>query len=326
MKRTYLIIRSCLFRILNRQFLIFLFFLVLSSAFWLFQSLDEEYEEEFTIPLRLINVPENVVITTELPRELRVYLKDKGSALLNYRYGKKFSTITVDFETYRNQSWHVRMLSTDLSKHILLQLASTTRLVTMRPDTLEYYYNYGLCKRVPVRIQGSIQAERFYTLSSVVLKPDSVTVYASTPMFDTITAAYTQPIYISNLNDTMSLKTNFVKIRGAKFDPSDVKVSLFVDQITEKKVQVPIKWVNFPATKMLRTFPSKVTITFQVGMSMYRRINADNFVIVVNYEELLKNKSNKCRVSLKSVPAGASHVRIHPQEVEYLIEEIVPDA
>ena len=325
-KRTYIIIRSCLFRILNRQFLIFLFFLALSSAFWLFQALDEEYEQEFAIPIKLVNIPENVVVTTDLPPELRILLKDKGSSILNYKYGKRFAAIQVDFQSYRNQGGHVRLLASDFSKHVLSQLASTTRVLVIRPDTLEYYYNYGLCKRVPVRVQGVIQTDNLYNMSSMVLTPDSVLVYASVPLFDTITAAYTQPIYVKDLSDTMVINTSLVKIRGAKFEPSTVNVALSVDQITEKTVQVPISWVNFPATKILRTFPSKVNVTFQVGLSLYRKIGAEQFVIVVNYEELLKNKGKKCKLSLKTVPIGASHVRINPQEVEYLIEDIIPDA
>ena len=55
---------------------------------------------------------------------------------------------------------------------------------------------------------------------------------------------------------------------------------------------------------------------------MYRRITADNFVLVVNYATLLDNKQNKCRLQLKSLPQGVSHVRITPQEVDYVIEDV----
>ena len=46
-------VRNLLLRILNKQFLIFLFFLILSSVFWLIMTLNETYEKEMTIPLRL---------------------------------------------------------------------------------------------------------------------------------------------------------------------------------------------------------------------------------------------------------------------------------
>ena len=79
--------------------------------------------------------------------------------------------------------------------------------------------------------------------------------------------------------------------------------------------------VNFPASKQLRTFPGSVSVSFQVGMALYRKITSENFVIVVNYEELLQNPSIKYRLHLKSLHEGVSNVRIVPQEVDYLIEQ-----
>lgn len=325
LNRTYIKIRQLLFRMLNRQFLIFLFFLALSTAFWLFQSLDESYEQEFSIPLRLKKVPENVVITTDLPRHLRVMLKDKGVALLHYRYGRSLSPVTIDFEEYANPSGRVRLLTNDLMKQVYSQFSVSTRIESVQPDTLEYFYNYGESKRVPVRIQGDIHADVRYYLSSVRLNPDSVTVYAVREVLDTITAAYTNPVFVKNVTDTLSWTEELASVRGAKFDPSVVKIALAVDQMTEKTVQVPVVGVNFPATKALRTFPSKVNVSFHVGMGMYRRINADNFVLVINYEELLENKTGKCQLSLKTIPTGVSHVRINPQEVDFLIEDVDPE-
>ena len=323
--RTYKKIRNCLFRILNRQFLIFLFFLALSAAFWLFQSLEEPYEQEFSIPLRLKNIPENVVITTEPPREIRIMLKDKGTTLLHYRYGRAFSPITINFEDYATSNGQVRFLTADVIKQAYAQLSPATRVESIRPDTIEYYYNYGESKRVPIRIQGEIHADLRYYLSSVRIKPDSVTVYAVRPILDTITAAYTTPVYIKNVTDTMSWKEDLARIRGVKFDPKQINISLAVDQMIEKTVQVPIRGVNFPATKTLRTFPSKVNVAFHVGRSMYKLINSDNFVLVINYEDLIENKSGKCQLSFKTIPTGVFHVRINPKEVDFLIEDVVSE-
>ena len=87
-----------------------------------------------------------------------------------------------------------------------------------------------------------------------------------------------------------------------KFVPEKINLNIIVDRLVEKTVQVPVQQVNFPASKTLRTFPSSVSVTFQVGMHLYRFVNADQFVLVVNYESLLENRSSRCHLSLKSVP------------------------
>ena len=322
--KTNAIARSLCRKVWNRHTLVFLFFLALSAVFWVIQALNETYEEEFTVPIELKNVPGNVVITTDLPDAFRVNLRDKGIMLVNYRYAKRLNPVVVDFNAYSNASGHVVIPVAELLRQVAAQLAPGTQLLSMKPDTLEFYYNYGLCKRVPVVVQGSFRAGRLFTISAMQTAADSVTVYASKALLDTITAAYTRPLNLGELTDTTSLRADFLPVRGAKFVPAQVGVTFCVDRLVEKTVQVPVQQVNFPASKQLRTFPATVKVTFQVAMGLYRRITSDNFVLVVNYEDLLRNTSNKCHLSLKTVPAGVTHVRISPQDVEYIIEEI-PD-
>lgn len=302
--------------------LIFLFFLVLSATFWVFQALNEVYEEDFRVKIELRGVPGNVVVTTELPECVHVSLRDKGSALLAYRYTRRLRPIVVDYANYSSANGHVIIQGSELSRQVASQLLPTTQMVSFKPETLEFYYNYGLCKRVPVRIQGHISTDRLYSLSGTLLTRDSVLVYASKELLDTITAAYTQPLAYHSLTDTVRTEVQLAKLPGAKFVPSRVGVTLCVDRLVEKTVQVPVQQVNFPASKQLRTFPASVSVTFQVAMGQYRLITEDNFVLVVNYEDLLRNTTGQCHLSLKTVPAGVSHVKITPQDVEYVIEDI----
>ena len=69
----------------NKSFLTFLFFLTLSTAFWIFEAFKETNTVELTVPLELTNVPDNVVVTTELPHDVTVQLRDRNSSLFYYR-------------------------------------------------------------------------------------------------------------------------------------------------------------------------------------------------------------------------------------------------
>ena len=316
------IMKYCYAKLWNKQFLVFLFFLALSSAFWVFQALNETYEEDFLVPIELRNLPDNVVITTDLPEAFHVTMRDKGIILANYRFGKALQPVVIDFNTYSNANGHVSIPVAELIKQVAVQLAPSTQMISIKPDTLEFFYNYGECKKVPVVVQGNIRTGRLFSLSGTTMEMDSVTVYASKEILDTITGAYTRQFNLSNLTDTTSVRAELLKVRGAKFEPNQVGIRFCVDRLVEKTVQVPVQQVNFPASKQLRTFPATVSVTFQVGMGLYRKVTSENFVLVVNYEDLLKNKSNKCHLSLKTVPTGVSHVRISPQDVEYIIEEI----
>lgn len=319
---TYKKVRNCLSALLNRQFLTFLFFLGLSASFWFLLALDREYEFEVEVPLQLTNVPKNVIITTDPPKSVKLTLKGKGSDMLVYRYLKKIQPASFPFSSLNTSGQHVIISRTELLKLITPRLSSNVRIVSVHPEQPDFFYNNGLNKKVPVRLTGKIKANKLFYISAISVVPDSVQVYASKEILDTLRFAYLEPVYYRSLQDTTRIRRNFKSIRGAKFDPASAQINVYVDQLTEKTVQVPVQWVNFPATKILRTFPSKVNITFQVGASMYRRITADNFVLVVNYADLINNKQNKCKLQLKSLPQGVSHVRISPSEVDYVIEDV----
>ena len=305
----------------SREFLIFLFFFLIAGGFWLLQTLNNDYEAEFSIPVRVKDLPNNVVLTSEPPSELRVRVKDKGTVLLNYMLGKSFFPVNLSFLDYKGKNNHVKIYASDFEKKILSQLNVSSKILSIKPDTLEYIYSEGKSKLVPVRLQGKVTAGLQYYVSDTICNPDSVLVYAPEGILDTITA-YTQKINLENISDTTRQRISLAPLRGVKFVPSSVEATFPVDIYTEKTVEVPLHGINFPADKALRAFPSKVQITFQVGLKRFRSIKADDFVINVSYEELLKLGSDKYTVKLKSFPNGINQIRIVPEQVDFLIEQV----
>ena len=60
-------------------------------AFGCCKSLDESYQTEFKVPLRLKNVPKEVVLTSDFPSEVRIRVEDRGTVLLNICWVELFS-------------------------------------------------------------------------------------------------------------------------------------------------------------------------------------------------------------------------------------------
>ena len=322
-KKYYTTVKNFLLGPKNKEFLIFLFFFV-SAAFWLLQSLNETFDVELKIPLKLENVPSDVVITSDLPSDLNVVIRDKGTVLVRYIYGTEQVPVRVDYKDYDkgNASGRVSVTLLDVQKKVQAQLLSSTRIVSLKPDTLEYFFNKGARKKVPVKLAGVVETSPEYYLQRVEFTPDSVEVLAPSAILDTITEAFITPVYFLDLSANEKTISMLRPVRGAKCIPDQVEMNVMIDLYTEKTVEVPVFGVNFPGSKDLRTFPSKVKVTFRVGMSQFKEITADDFVLAVTYEELMKNHSSKIQLYLKSMPSGVSNVRIDPSEVDYLIEQV----
>ena len=63
---------------MNKQFFVFLFFILLSAIFWLILTLNETYERELKVPVRIVNIPKNVVLTSPTVDTVRFTIRDNG--------------------------------------------------------------------------------------------------------------------------------------------------------------------------------------------------------------------------------------------------------
>ena len=90
-------------------------------------------------------------------------------------------------------------------------------------------------------------------------------------------------------------------VRGAKFIPDQVEMNVMIDLYTEKTVEVPVFGVNFPGSKDLRTFPSKVKVTFRVGMSRFKEICVGCHVRRTNEEPQSENTASSKVDAVRSI-------------------------
>ncbi len=315
-------VRNFLFSSANREFLTFFFFLVLSTIFWLMTALNETYEREIGVPAYLVNIPKNVVVTSDMEDTVRVTVRDKGFALLAYTYGEGIRPINVNFQSaITRQSGYGVVSSQELMKMINQRFSGSSKIVQVKPDRLDFHYNYGLSRQVSVKMSGHVVPGKSFYLARTRFWPEKVTVYGSKRALDSLRFVKTVPINITNFNDTVLRTVALETIKGVKIVPNTVRIGLYPDILTEENIEVPITAINMPEGKVLRTFPQRVTVNFIVGASMFRSISPEQFAVVVDYNEIIDHPSDKCSIHLRETPQGVRNARLKMTQVDYLIEE-----
>ena len=316
------VVGNFLFSSLNKEFLIFLFFLLLSGAFWLMMALNETYEEELKVPVRLVGMPRNAVMTDEPADTVKVTVKDKGFTLVTYKYGHWFRPLTFKFTTYANEDQgHGVIPAADIIKQVQSQLYGSSKLLSVKPEKLDFYFTYGASKKVPVRFRGKISTSKSYYLAHTEFSPMMVTAYANKKVLDELKYVEIEPFNYRNLQDTIRRNVRLQKIRGVKLVPSTVRLSVYPDVLTEESIEVPVSAINMPVGMVLRTFPSRVTVRFTIGASQFRMIRPEQFNVVVDYQTLAENPSDKCTLQLRSVPSSVSKAKLELDKVDYLLEQ-----
>ena len=60
---------------------------------------------------------------------------------------------------------------------------------------------------------------------------------------------------------------------------------------------------------------------FTIGASQFRTIRPEQFNVVVDYQALAENPSDKCTLQLRSVPSSVSKAKLELDKVDYLLEQ-----
>ena len=110
-------------------------------------------------------------------------------------------------------------------------------------------------------------------------------------------------------------------MKGVKVVPSSVKIRFITDVLTEESVDnIPIIGINMPEGKVLRTFPSKVSVRFVTGVRQFKKLSPKDFYVIVDYDEIKKHPTEKCNVILQRYPTVVSKATLNLNQVDYLIE------
>lgn len=306
----------------SREFLVFLFFLLVAFVFWYLMTMSNEYEMKYTPKLALKNIPENIKVVSPLPKNIEVTLKDKGDKLIEFKVRGKLKEIDIDYHQFSpNAMGHAAIFGTELNRLIVSQLPPSTQVTGMSHDTLHYYVASSRGVKVPVQINGRIKADNQHEIQRISIEPDSVVVYAPITYLDSLTAVHVVGVDYVELSDSLSQTLTLMpKNRSVLYEPSEVQLHVAVSPYVTKSLELPIVGYLFPYEISLRTFPSKARVSFRVSLEDFDKITEKDLTLQVHYTQIQNNTSGKVAPHIANMPSNISNVKIDPSEVDYLLE------
>lgn len=168
-KQTFKSVRIEIKAFLRRQqwkeALIFFCFILLAFGFWLLQSLQQEYEIDIKIPVKYKNVPPDISFTETPPEAITVKVKDKGSVLLNYSFGRSFAPIEANMKTQPEKTGKLVISRKDIESEIKKHLIATTSLLSFEPQHIDAAYSKRIKKEIPPMFEGTIQTNAGFKVS-----------------------------------------------------------------------------------------------------------------------------------------------------------------
>ena len=306
-----------------KDILSFLFFLALAAAFWFVNALGKDRETSISIPIRYVGIPQNVAIINKIPSAITLNVKDQGLKLFSYSE-QRLSPITFDLSRVFYQKGEILFTAEQISANIKKypNLLPSTTILDIQPDSIFIQYEKLRIKTLAVEFVSKIDLTHQYMLSNKIqINPSQVTVYGPKNVLDALKSVKTEYIEFKDLNESKQFNAKLVPIKSVRFAFNEVKVSLFVEQFTEKNIMIPVKNVNCPADLSIRTFPAVVNLTYNVGLSHFNSNITNDIQVYLDFNDLKSGTNNRQKLKIRNNSLYISNVRISPEEVDFLLEE-----
>jgi len=298
-------------------------FLLISVFIWFLNSLSKNYTSVLEYPLVYTDFPEDRVFVGELPEYLELRINAPGYAILRYKTFRKPVPISFKFSSFTlnrpgQDSSRAYILTRYLKDQVSRKLPAELQLLEIKPDTLHFQFALRVTRMVEVRPDFRYEIDKQFTIKDgIVLEPDSVEVTGPEVILDTLRNIYTVQSDLGHLSRNFSDKVKLRKIRDLDFSRSRVNCSFELERFTEVQLSIPIDVLNRPDSIALQTFPSRVKLICNVGLSKYDRVDGGIIKAVVDYSDIGEG-TELLDVDIQNIPVYLLSYEYSPKTVEYL--------
>ncbi len=310
----------------DKRVFTFMFFLAISSTLWFLNALSKTYITEIETPVQFIGVPRILKNHEPYPEYLTTQVSGRGFALLRYKIAIPGVSYRYDIKPYfigyrDSQDISIQIITQLAKKQIEQYYGGSFSVLDIYPRNINIEFSKIKYKKVAVRFHGTLSFEpQYWQKGDVRLNPDSVEIGGPENIIDTLTCILTETTVIDKINKQTSINSLIQDNGVFVYDAREVEITVDAEKFTESTLRVPIRVLNAPEKYTVMLFPDNVTLKYRISLDEYDRIQARDFVPVVDYNQMNpKGTKEKIKVELVETPEPAKNITIHPREVNYVI-------
>ena len=268
----------------NRSVIAICFFM--SLLFWFLIKFSKEYTYYIEYPVEFINQPIDKYLKDEPLSNLKVKVNGYGFNFLKETFSNRSIEVDVSKLQRMNSNTYFWLPQAERS-NIAVELNGFS-ILEIDPDTLFLNFSNKTRKSVQVKVPLNLNfRENYEQYGSFKISPNTIDVFGPSHILDTLSFVYTN---VLNQNDIVQSINSSLKIqlpnKLLSTKDFDINVIQEVARFTQIIKRIPIKLKNVPKGKELRIKPAEVELSYWVAMKDVDKINASDFVIYCDYNEV----------------------------------------
>ncbi len=287
--------------------------------FWLITSMNDEVQHDIDMNICVTDIPSSITLMNSAHDNINVSVgvKDRGINVLIKKILNK-GTIKIPFKDFTDDGHRILLSDAQLSAALRQYFGPYSSIVSHDPDSLSLPYTSAPPIKLPVRINANIVTQPQYIVNGP-LKPsiDSVLVFTTGLLADSLSTISTRQVSLKGINDTTVTTAMLVTPVGCRVIPDQVEITVPVEPLISKTIEIPVEILNLPENKDIIVFPNSVKFTCLVPMSTFN----DNSFPIKAYANFDERKDNVIPLEISILPDNFINGKLSPDVIEYIEAE-----
>ena len=311
----------------QRKIITFFVCICIATVFWFLNALNKLYTVDIEFPVKYVDLPANRVLSNHPTDKFVLTVSSYGFTILRHKLSLSFSPLVFDVNEFTSG----QLQKTNRSRYVIStrqfinrfssQISNELKINAIHPDTVVFSFEKMKKRMVKVIPKVHLDFVVQHDLNRpIIVVPDSVMVNGPESIMDTLSYVYTVAQEYTKVKEPIHRNIALKECKSLIYTPSRVMMIIPVEEFTEKNLMIPVYVNNLPEDEHVNLFPEKVRVNFQVSLSRFKEIKADEFRVCVEYKDIQQQKET-LDLNLEVQPKDLKTVSVYPTRIEYLIEK-----
>lgn len=223
---------------ISKDWLVRFISIILAVILWYFVGGEDRVDKNVMVPIEIINLPRDLVISNQFKKEIEVTVS--GPRSLIFEMSNKMVTRQVDLSTATPGS----MVVENDNDHIPVPRGITVQRV--QPSSIILSLDKLIQKQYPVSARTVGRVAEGYYIKSLKTEPDVITITGPQTTLLQFEELFTKAINLTGVNQSaqlqvpLELETSIIELIGETSVTADLKIGLKTETMTMKDMTVHV--------------------------------------------------------------------------------------
>lgn len=281
---------------------------------WFHVATERVYEYTKNFPVKISNLPKELILSEAVPQEVQVKIRGKGKELLKLLLTEK-RNLQIDIKDFKagESDYTFKPQEIPIPEGLDLKVDEIVSAKSIRINL-----DHLIEKKVPIHSHITIlPREGYLQVGEVSLNLHQVGISGPTKLMRSIESIETEKKVLEDLTQPISDRIGLTLPEGynLRLSFNQVKFSADVQKGIEKEIpSVPVETVNLPSGRKVKVQPDSIKVIIFVAENVVDRLTKDQIKVTIDCGRVKRNVETKLQPLVK-LPPIASLIRTEPDSL-----------